>query len=657
MFWLLACVATSIALQLNAQRSAVERLLKERFETTGRRAALEIENQLAQAQVITRSLADSLTEDDLNHPDKLQQDMAKLPLVDARVLRTLSVMDLEGHNIAWIPAESRPPVSESFASRDYFKKVVEIDRAVIEGPFVSKVLHAPVVVIAAPVHDKQRRIAGVALSAIDVTTSLPLRNLNRSITGDDEHFIVVSADGTVVAHPDTALVGKPLSSLGFAADAIGRALTLGESSARVSSPEGKRYVLSFQSVRGPRAPWLLVAIQSEASLFEPMEAEIRKGVLIAAAVLVAGSTILVGVIIFMLAPLRQVQERLRLLSQGPEVSEDKQTDDSSLEPEQLHAGISRLSAARDSAEQDTLTSRSLLQAALYSVRDGVIAVNTDGIVKTMNSAASSATGWRVRDAENRPLADVYAPFDTSTGERAPCPLDAVIARRVPHAREGLQVRGRLSGAMAVKETITPVLLPDGSVCGLVVTFRDPGREDATRRSAQMKGGIQGVEELGNALENVIELAMRQNIRSALVVVEMASGGDGRLSEDEIKSVWTALSEGSTDALRPGDLLYRWGERTALGVLPDVDLAEAALLSGHLLTSASATAQRLLTPPCSATFTHGVATFDRDVKTPAALVALAEETMAHARKFVGTSSIFPGSAGIGMVRELQELLKL
>jgi PAS domain S-box-containing protein len=649
-------VATGIALQVNAQRSAVDHLLEERFEATGRRAALEIQNQLAQAQVITTGLGDSLNDDDLKNPDKLQKSLSKLPLVDARVLRTLSVMDLGGHNIAWVPESNRPPANVSFAWRDYFKKVVSTDKPYIEGPFLSSVIHTPVVVIGAPIHDRQRRVVGVAASAIEVSTSYAFRHLNHAVPGDDAYFIVVSADGTIVAHPDINLVGKPLTALGFAADAIGRALTLGETSARATGSDGKRYVFSFQSIRGPREPWLLAAVQSEESLLEPMESELRKGVLVAAAVSLGGAAILITLIVFMLAPLRRVQARLQSLSDSAK-SDATAHDNFALEPEAFHDSISKLSAAKNSAEQERLTSCSLLQAALYSVRDGVIAVNTEGTIKTMNSAASSLTGWRMGDAENRKLTDVYAPTDEASGEIAPCPLDAVIARRMPHAREGLKLTSRSGNQTAVKENVTPVLLPDGSVCGLVVVFRDPGREDSVRRAAMSACGIQGVEMLGGALENVIEEAQRQNTRNGLVVVEMGSGGAERLTDDELKTVWRGLNIGCSAVLRSGDTVFRWGKRTAMAVVVDIDLAEVALLAGQLLTSASDAANGLLEPPCTAKLTVGVVTFDRDAETPAALVRLAEESMAFARSYPGTMSIYPGSAGIDMVRELHELLRL
>ena len=64
---------------------------------------------------------------------------------------------------------------------------------------------------------------------------------------------------------------------------------------------------------------------------------------------------------------------------------------------------------------------------LQSIGDAVIVTDADTCVTDMNSVAEGLTGWHIREAVGKPLADVFKIVNESTGKPVESPADKVKA--------------------------------------------------------------------------------------------------------------------------------------------------------------------------------------------------------------------------------------
>jgi len=132
--------------------------------------------------------------------------------------------------------------------------------------------------------------------------------------------------------------------------------------------------------------------------------------------------------------------------------------------------------------------------ALHRVGDAIITADGQGRVELLNPAAEALTGWKDKEAEGRPLDEVFRLVDKETRENLESPVtrivrDGPIVKQPDHAilldREGTARPIAYSGA--------PVRDDHGAIAGVVVAFRDQTGEPAAQRmprdSQSMLGSV------------------------------------------------------------------------------------------------------------------------------------------------------------------------
>jgi two-component system, response regulator PdtaR len=77
------------------------------------------------------------------------------------------------------------------------------------------------------------------------------------------------------------------------------------------------------------------------------------------------------------------------------------------EESELHTAI-EITLYRHKMEKDHDI---LLSAMLKNINEGVIATNVDGKIKLMNSVAEKITGWKIEDAMEKDLREVFTPLN------------------------------------------------------------------------------------------------------------------------------------------------------------------------------------------------------------------------------------------------------
>jgi PAS domain S-box-containing protein len=116
-----------------------------------------------------------------------------------------------------------------------------------------------------------------------------------------------------------------------------------------------------------------------------------------------------------------------------------------------------------------------------SVGDGIIVTDASGLVTFINARAEELTGRGTKVALERPLAEVYSIADQRTGGPPSDPFTRIAKRSAIHKLASERLLLRADGSsIPVDENATPMRRADGTLLGVVVSFRDSNARRARK---------------------------------------------------------------------------------------------------------------------------------------------------------------------------------
>ena len=152
-----------------------------------------------------------------------------------------------------------------------------------------------------------------------------------------------------------------------------------------------------------------------------------------------------------------------------------------------------------------------LDTTLRSIGDGVIATDDVGRVVFMNPVAEGLTGWKQAEAVGRDLTEVFRIVNEATGEGVENPAAWVLRDGVAVGLADDTLLIRKDGArIPIDDSCAPIRDDDGTVTGVVLTFRDVTERvqtKAVRRQAesQRDAMLEALEKERNTLDKLIDL--------------------------------------------------------------------------------------------------------------------------------------------------------
>ncbi len=172
-----------------------------------------------------------------------------------------------------------------------------------------------------------------------------------------------------------------------------------------------------------------------------------------------------------------------------------------------------------------LEKASELEAIVDSIADGVIVMNTQNEIVTLNPAAQRLLSDMSHDFSLGSMRELSAAFTIGSGELEDTPLPTMIANQKP---KQYQVGNRILGAMAA-----PVKTPNGERIGSVVVLRDITRE---------------VE--ADNLKDAFITSISHELRTPLTLIKvyadlMKSTANGHLDKQQLTFIQN-ISKGSQD---------------------------------------------------------------------------------------------------------------
>ncbi len=123
-------------------------------------------------------------------------------------------------------------------------------------------------------------------------------------------------------------------------------------------------------------------------------------------------------------------------------------------------------------EKSLIEERELLKATLYSMGDGVISVDRNGLVEIMNPVAERLTGWSQQEANGRPFDELFQFLGSNPKEKFRHPLKKGLETGEPVAENQMILISRNGTEIPVEDSASPIRDVNGNITGAVLLFRD-----------------------------------------------------------------------------------------------------------------------------------------------------------------------------------------
>jgi diguanylate cyclase (GGDEF)-like protein len=205
--------------------SQIQRMIARQEISALSGAAAYLDNDVRARQEMLRAVAEEAATRALGPRDVQELLESHAGLRDA--FFNVAAFDLHGDRLASL--RNRRDRNINIAARPYFQETLRMREGVVTPPFRSALSGRPVVSLTQPLVDARGEIYGVLVGGLDLLRPAFAAQIEALRTREQGYLFIVANDGTVVHHPDKALIlTKP------SADAM-PALT-----APLASPEGWR---------------------------------------------------------------------------------------------------------------------------------------------------------------------------------------------------------------------------------------------------------------------------------------------------------------------------------------------------------------------------------------------------------------------------------
>jgi polar amino acid transport system substrate-binding protein len=169
----------------------------------------------------------------------------------------------------------------------------------------------------------------------------------------------------------------------------------------------------------------------------------------------------------------------------------------------------------------------LLRTTLLSIRDAVIAVNSEGKITFMNHVAEQLTGFVESEAISMPLCEVLNIINTDNSTTYEVPIAEVIAKGRPVNFNSLNMLVSKSGNHhLVLGSASPINNEQDEIIGVLVAFQDISEKMQAEETIKYHKYYDSLTDLPNRmlfneyLNSAFENASMNNIKLAVLVIDL-----------------------------------------------------------------------------------------------------------------------------------------
>jgi diguanylate cyclase (GGDEF)-like protein/PAS domain S-box-containing protein len=433
----------------------------------------------------------------------------------------------------------------SAAERQYFIDTVKSRTGLISKPFISRISNSPTVLITEPVLDDRGEVVYVLTAGINLAEPTILGRYQDMKFGSTGYLFILSADGTVVAHPNKKRLLTHYQAGGRTNLAAERALGGFEGSMEGTSTAGLHGLYSFKRLQA--TGWVFGAIYPSAEAYAPIN-RMRRQAIVAATVL----ALLAGILVWWLtrwqiAPLERLHQHILDMEQADgyrPLAGQHRAD----EIGDLGEAFDALMRERQISEQKLSDSERRLRDITDNVPVLITYIDKDHVIRFANRTLKDWLSVSPADALNRPLEEAIGA--ESYGIRR-----EYISRALSGERVSFELQAAGSGRY-MQTTYIPDVGPDGAVRGIYTVATDVSALKAVENQLRLLARYDALTGLANRytlnekLADAIARCNRTHRAMAIMFLDI----------DHFKAINDGLGHGVGDSV-----LRQFAERLVTGV--------------------------------------------------------------------------------------------
>jgi diguanylate cyclase (GGDEF)-like protein/PAS domain S-box-containing protein len=295
---------------------------------------------------------------------------------------------------------------------------------------------------------------------------------------------------------------------------------------------------------------------------------------------------------------------------------------------------------RTTAEDTLFAEKERAQVTLNSIGDAVLCTDSSGNVTYLNIVAEKMTGWSLKEASGRPLADVFQIIDGVTRQPARNPLDMAVEQNKTVGLTANCILIRRDGhESAIEDSAAPIHDRDGHGTGAVIVFHDVSA--ARSMSLQMTHSahhdfltdLPNRMLLNDRLTHAIASANRYHQKLAVLFLDLdgfkhINDSLGHAIGDKLLK---AMGERLPASVRKSDTVSRLGGDEFVVVLSSIERSEDAALSATKIIAVAIAPYSIDQHDLHVSVSVGISIYPDDGVEAEALIQNADNAMYHAKE--------------------------
>ena len=297
-------------------------------------------------------------------------------------------------------------------------------------------------------------------------------------------------------------------------------------------------------------------------------------------------------------------------------------------------------AERKIIEEIQFVEKERAQATLDSIGDAVICTDASDNITFLNHVAETMTGWPLKEAAGRPMAEIIQIVDAITRK----PIMDPMAKAASQNRKGdlplnSVLISRDGSEVSIEDSVAPIHGREGQVTGAVIVFRDVSATRALEEELTYSSqhdfltGLPNRKLLNDRVGQAIFLARRQKCLAAVLYLDLDGFKDindslGHLIGDKVLK---SVAKRMLDCVRSPDTVIRHGGDEFIVVLQEVKRPEDAETTVERLLKAVADVHSIDQHEICVTASIGVSIYPGDGKDAETLIKNADTAMYHSKK--------------------------